>query len=66
MFTNLLAAMEADINAAVKAMHEKQAANQLTELQQLQNKKRQLVSLVMQYVALENQYREVSGANSIY
>lgn len=68
MFTQLLAAIEADINKTHQKIQDL-AVNQATrpkELQELRSKKQQLVDLAMQYVGLENRYREVAGLNSIY
>lgn len=60
MFVNLLAAIEADINQTIeqqqKAPHDINVAT----------KKMQLTKLAMEYLQLENRYREVSGANNIY
>lgn len=71
MFMNLLAAIEADINQASIALQQMQSpkeapGTELIRIVQLQSKKEQLINLAMQYVKLQNQYREVCGANSIY
>ena len=68
MFINLLAAIEADINLAQqKILHMTATPIAVNlEIQKLQEKKKQLANIAMEYVALENKYRELSGANSIY
>jgi len=67
MFINLLAAIEADINLAQqKILHAGAPASANIEVQKLHEKKSKLATLAMEYVALENRYRELSGANSIY
>ena len=67
MFINLLAAIEADLNnlsTQIQTATQKQQG--LTKVVQLAEKHEALKQLAMNYVALENQYREVSGLNSIY
>jgi hypothetical protein len=68
MFVNLIAAIEADINLAQQKIITLSKSPTATnyELQQLHVKKKKLAELAMQYVGLQNQYREISGANSIY
>jgi len=67
MFVNLLAAIEADINQTVQKMKEiNWPANSDQQYAELAIKKQQLADLAMRYINLENQYRQVSGANSIY
>ena len=68
MLVNLLAAIEADINIAQQKILRMTETPVVVsyEIQQLQEKKKQLANLAMQYVNLQNQYREISGANSIY
>lgn len=60
MFNNLLASIEADINKLAteqdKRPHDVQIATQRLELKKL----------AMDYVKLENRYREVSHRNSVY
>lgn len=60
MHLHLLSAIEADINkAAIAQQQNPQDVN-------LATKKQQLAELAMQYVQLENRYREISGLNSVY
>lgn len=67
MFVNLLAAIEADINqAAQKLQTVTMPIISQQEYNELVAKKQRLAALAMQYVGLENQYRELSGVNSIY
>lgn len=71
MFINLLAAIEADINAAKQKMlqtekEESWNSQQLKQWNELAAKKEQLSKLAMEYIGLQNRYREVSGANSVY
>lgn len=60
MFNNLLASIEADINRLAteqdKRPHDIQIATRRLELKKL----------AMDYIKLENQYREISGLNSVY
>ena len=68
MFINLLSAIEADINLAqqkILRMTETPTAVNY-EIQQLQEKKKKLSDLAMEYVSLQNRYKEVAGLNSIY
>ena len=62
--TNLLAKIEAELNqAAIKLSTDQLTPEQATELKQ---KKEKLSGLAHNYLALENQYREIAGFNSIY
>lgn len=68
MFVNLLAAIEADINIISNKI---KVGNMppiipIAQHKELLAKKQQLAELAMRYVNLENTYREVSGANSVY
>lgn len=68
MFNNLLASIEADINqttANIQRLTEKPAAV-THEIQLLKSRKQQLADLAMEYVNLENRYREVANRNSVY
>lgn len=60
MHLHLLSAIEADINkTSVAQQQNPQDVN-------LATKKQQLAELAMEYVQLENRYREISGLNSVY
>jgi hypothetical protein len=64
VYTNLLAKIEGELNqTAIKL-----ATDQLSpeEVNDLKEKKNKIENLAFQYVALENQYREIAGLNSIY
>jgi len=68
MFANLIAAIEADINSTKGKILELTAKPVAIsyELEQLQKKKKELAELAMDYVKLENRYREISASNSVY
>lgn len=67
MFVNLLAAIEADINQTAQKLQEVNwPANNDQQYAELAVKKQKLRDLAMGYINLQNQYREISGANSIY
>lgn len=60
MFNNLIASIEADINKV--AAEQQQYPHDLN----VAKKKEKLKELAMDYVKLENRYREVAGLNSVY
>lgn len=68
MFKDLLASIEADINqtaATIQMLTQKPTAV-THEIQLLLSRKQQLADLAMDYIQLENRYREVAQRNSVY
>jgi hypothetical protein len=67
MFANLIAAIETDLNNIALQIQEATQKQQGFHLvSKLTDKREKLKDLAMEYVGLENKYRELSGANSIY
>lgn len=64
MFVNLIAAIEADINAIPQQLNAV-IADPVAQAR-IMEKHQRLKELAMGYINLQNQYREISGANSIY
>jgi Zn-finger domain-containing protein len=64
MFANLIAAIESDLNnIALQIQEAIQKQQGLHLVSQLTDKREKLKDLAMEYVGLENKYRELSGAN---